>query len=122
MENENMDQIQSQFGQVRIANEVVAIIVGLALNDIKGIYAADRRKAKKNLSKGIEIQVVDNEVICDIELAVLYGVKIPVLAEEIQTKVKNTVENMTGLAVQSVNLHILAVRNEKQEEEKDSEI
>lgn len=118
MENENM----TQFGQVRIANDVVAIIVGLALNDIKGIYSAERRKAKKNLSKGIQIQVVDQQVICDIDLVVLYGVKVPVLAEEIQSKVKNTVENMTGLEVQAVNLHILAVRSEKQEEEKENEI
>lgn len=121
MENENMDEIRTQFGQVRIANEVVAIIVGLALNDIKGIYSADRRKAKKNLSKGIQIQVVENEVICDIDLAILYGYKVPALAEEIQTKVKSTVENMTGLAVQSVNLHIIAVRNEKVEDEKETE-
>ena len=58
MENENMDEIRTQFGQVRIANEVVAIIVGLALNDIKGIYFADRRKARKNLSKGIQYKTL----------------------------------------------------------------
>ena len=119
MENENMDAIRNQFGQVRIANEVVAIIVGLALTDIKGIYSADRRKAKKNLSKGIQIQVTDGEVICDIDLVILHDTKVPVLAEEVQSKVKNTVENMTGLAVKEVNLHILAVRTEKQEEEND---
>ena len=121
MENENMDEIRTQFGQVRIANEVVAIIVGLALTDIKGIYVADRRRMKKNLSKGIQIQVVDNEVICDIDLTIMYGVKVLSLAEEIQTKVKSAVENMTGLAVQSVNLHIAAVRSEKAEEEKETE-
>lgn len=122
MENENVEEIRTQFGQVRIANEVIAIIVGLALNEVKGIYTADRRKGKKNLSKGIQIQMTDNEVVCDIDLVVFYGIKIPALAEEIQCKIKGAIENMTGLNVQSVNLHIQAVRNEKQEDDKESEV
>ncbi len=122
MEAERTEETRTQFGQVRIAGDVVSIIIGIALADCGGIYAPERRKGKKNLTRGITVQMDKNEVICTIELTVFYGVRIPALAEEIQSKIHNTVENMTGLTVKEVNLRILAVRSEKQEEAKESEI
>ena len=106
-----------QIGQVKIADEVVAIIVGLAINEVDGIYADERRKGKKNLGKGIHIQIADNLVICDIDFVIRYGVKIPEFTNQIQQKVKSAVENMTGLEVQEVNLHITGVRSDKNEDD-----
>ncbi len=103
--------------QLRIADDVVAIIVELALSDVPGIYASDKRKNKKNLGKGISVQVNDNRVICDLELSIREDVKVPAIANEIQNKVKNAIENMTGLEVQEVNLRIVSITKEDAAEE-----
>lgn len=103
--------------QLRIADDVVAIIVELALSDVPGIYASDKRKNKKNLAKGIAVQVVDNRVICDLELSISEDVKVPAIANEVQNKVKNAIENMTGLDVQEVNLRIVSITKEDAAEE-----
>ena len=103
--------------QLRIADDVVAIIVELALSDVPGIYASDKRKNKKNLAKGISVQVNDNRVICDLELSIREDVKVPAIANEIQNKVKNAIENMTGLEVQEVNLRIVSITKEDAAEE-----
>ena len=110
MDNTNM-------GKVTIAPDVVEIIVGLALSDISGVFYSDKRRGKKNVSKGIEIEINDNIVTCDIELAIGYDTKVPALAAEVQSKVKNAIENMTGLTVQEVNIHVSGIVKEGQEEE-----
>lgn len=111
----------NQVGEVRIADEVVAIIAGLAANEVEGVEhlggatMPGSRKGKKNLAKGIQIDITENEIICDIQLHLDYGVKIPVIANDIQNKVKSAVENMTGLHVKEVNLHVLGIKMPKSE-------
>ncbi|WP_242985443.1 Asp23/Gls24 family envelope stress response protein [Vallitalea okinawensis] len=107
-----------QVGEVRIADEVVAIIAGLAANEVEGVEhlggsSMTGRKGKKNLAKGITIDIADNEIICDIDVHLDYGVKIPQVANDIQQKVKSAVENMTGLHVKEVNLHVLGIKMNK---------
>ena len=64
-----------------------------------------------------QVKIADNLVICDIDFVIRYGVKIPEFTNQIQQKVKNAVENMTGLEVQEVNLHITGVRSDKNEDD-----
>ena len=72
---------------------------------------------KKNLSKGIKADVAGNNVKIDVNIIVNYGVRIPDVAFDIQNKVKQTVENMTGLKVNEVNVHVQGVNVEKTKEE-----
>ena len=108
---------ENALGQVRIADDVIEIIAELAVNDIAGIYSAANRKGRKNQAKSIEVQVVDNQVVCNIEMFVSMNDKIPVVAEKVQTKVKAHIENMTGLQVSEVNVKIVGLIKEDSSEE-----
>ena len=70
---------------------------------------------KKNLSKGIKVDAGEKEVKIDVNIIVEYGSRIPDVAFEIQNRVKKSVENMTGLKVSEVNVHVQGVRKEKEE-------
>ncbi len=108
---------ENALGQVRIADEVIEIIAELALNDIAGIYSAASRKGKKSQAKSMEVRVVDGQVTCNIEVFVGMNVKIPAVAEKVQSKVKQAIENMTGLQVSEVNVKIVGLVKEEAEEE-----
>lgn len=98
-----------QAGQLKIADDVVAMIAGLAISDQEGI----EKSAKKNKTKGVSIQMEDGLVVCNVELAMSYGAKIPELATAVQQKIKTAVENMTGLSVKAVNVNIVSMNMEK---------
>ena len=77
---------------------------------------------KKNLSKGIKVDANEKEVKIDVNIIVEYGSRIPDVAFEIQNRVKKSVENMTGLKVAEVNVHVQGVRTEKEEKEEENNI
>ncbi|OPY57533.1 MAG: Alkaline shock protein 23 [Pelotomaculum sp. PtaU1.Bin035] len=114
-------------GSIKIADEVVKVIAGLATIDINGVAGMSGGLAggiaellgKKNFSKGIKVEVGEKEAAVDIFVIVDYGVRIPDVAAEIQTSVKNAVERMTGLAVVEVNVNVqgVAFTSEAREEE-----
>lgn len=104
--------------KIRIADEVVAVIAGKAVSEIQGVYEmsggfaggiSEVLSGKKNLSKGIKVLVAETEAKIDVNIVVEYGVRIPEIAFEIQTKVKKAVETMTGLKVAEVNVHVQGV-------------
>ena len=130
MENElnNNEMINTQPGEIvvnteenskiRIADEVVAVIAGKAVSEIQGVYEmsggfaggiSEVLSGKKNLSKGIKVVVTEKDAKIDVNIIVEYGVRIPEIAFEIQTKVKKSVETMTGLKVTAVNVHVQGV-------------
>lgn len=104
--------------KIKIADEVVAVISGKAVSEIQGVYEmsggfaggiGEVLSGKKNLAKGIKVVVTDKETKIDVNIIVEYGVRIPEIAFEIQTKVKKAVETMTGLKVTEVNVHVQGV-------------
>ncbi len=111
----------NQIGQIQIADEVIAIIAGLAATEVEGIAGMAGSftggiaeiLGKKNLSKGVKVEVGESEVSIDLFLVVKFGVKIPEVALAVQKKVKNAVETMTGLSVIEINLHITGVHFDK---------
>lgn len=117
---------------VKIANEAVATYAGIAVSEVSGVYGmaggfagiTEALSGKKNLAKGIKVDVGDKEAKIDVNIIVEYGARIPEVAFEIQSRVKKSVENMTGLKVLEVNVHVQgvhAVTEEKtQEEENES--
>ncbi len=72
----------------------------------------------KNLSKGVKVEVGDKETAIDLFIVADYGVRIPEMAWNIQENVKKTVENMTGLEVKEVNIHIQGVVFERKRKRK----
>lgn len=108
-QEKTMSEKQAQTGQLKIADDVVAIIAGLAISDQKGIEKAQ----KKNKGRGITIQMEEGQVVCNVDLAIAYGTKIPELAAQVQEKIKTSVETMTGLIVKAVNVNIVSMNMEK---------
>ena len=110
-------EINTELGAIRIADEVVATVAGLAASEVEGVatmsggWGTDlvEKLGKKNFGKGIRVEVVGEETKIDIYLVIDYGYQIPQVAEEVQNEVKQAVENMTGLKVTTVNVHIVSV-------------
>ncbi|MCL6561077.1 MAG: Asp23/Gls24 family envelope stress response protein [Firmicutes bacterium] len=114
-------------GSIRIADEVVKVIAGLAAIEVKGVAGMSgglvggiaEMLGRKNLSKGIKVEVGEKEAAVDLYVIMDYGIRIPDVAAEIQEKVKNAVERMTGLVVVEVNVNVqgIAFASESREEE-----
>jgi uncharacterized alkaline shock family protein YloU len=111
-------------GSIRIANEVVGVIAGLAAMEVKGVYGMSGGMVdgitellkKKNLSKGVRVEVGEKEAAIDLSIIVEYGSKIPEVAVGVQENVKRAIESMTGLTVVEVNVHIQGVEFRQEEQ------
>ena len=107
----------SSKGEVKIADEVVAIIAALAATEVEGVASMAgnitneliSKLGMKNLSKGVKVTVTEDHVIVDLSLNMKYGYSIPAVSEKVQDKVKTAIENMTGLMVLEVNIKIAGV-------------
>jgi len=115
-------------GSVKITDEVVSIIAGLAATEVEGVADMSGGFAggiaemlgRKNLSKGVKVQVGEKDVLVDIYLIVNSGVRIPEVAWKVQENVKKAIENMTGLTVTEVNIHVQGVNFGKPPKESDT--
>ena len=115
LENGNM-------GQVQIADEVVAIIAGLAATEVEGVASMAgnitnelvSKLGKKSLSKGIRVKVEDGFVNVNVALNIAYGYSVPKTCKKVQEKVKAAIENMTGLEVEKVDIQIANVSISKE--------
>ncbi|MDK2808299.1 MAG: hypothetical protein PWP24_1034 [Clostridiales bacterium] len=112
----------STIGEVQIADEVIAIIAALAATEAEGVYSMSGTATNelvsmlgmKNLSKGVKVLVDSKAVSIDIALNMKYGYSIPKTSLQVQDKVKQAIENMTGLTVDEVNIRIAGVKLEGQ--------
>ena len=121
---------------IQISNDVIAVIAGVAVSEVQGVSSmaggfaggiSEVLSGKKNLAKGIKVDKEENKVKIDVNIIVEYGTRIPDVAFEIQNRVKTSVENMTGLKVEEVNVHVQGVNTntvskeetEQNEEEKE---
>lgn len=108
-------------GTVKIADDVVAIIAGLAATEVKGVVSMAgnvsnelmSKMGVKKLSKGAKVEVIGKSVKIDLALIVEYGYNIPAVSQKVQEKVKSTIENMTGLDATDVNVRIAGVEMTK---------
>lgn len=108
---------RTELGELRIANEVVAIVAGLAATEVEGVAGMSGGIAggiaemlgRKNLSKGVKVEVGEEQAAVDLFVVVEYGVRIPDVAWKIQENVKRAIETMTGLEVVEVNVHVQGV-------------
>ena len=110
-----------QIGTVRIADDVVSVIAKIAAAEIEGIsgmsasFAGGIRDimSGKSYSKGVKAQITDNIVDVDVHVNIKYGVHIPEAAKKVQSNIRRSIETMTGLSVQTVNVFIQGVAFEE---------
>jgi len=108
------DYVKTEMGSIQIAPEVIEIIAGLATVEIPGVAGMSGGFAggiaellgRKNLSKGVKVEVGQLEAAVDVSIIIEYGTRIPEVAASIQRNVKNAIESMTGLTVVEVNVHV----------------
>lgn len=121
---ENKEIVAENDESIKISNDVVASIAGVAVSEVPGVYGMaggiTEIFGKKGLTKGIKVEVGEQETKIDVNIIVEYGARIPDVAFEIQNRVKKAVETMTGLKVANVNIHIQGINiPEKRSEEPD---
>lgn len=110
-------------GEVKIADEVVAIIAALAATEVEGVASMAgnitneliSRLGMKNLSKGVKVDVLEGVVTVSLTLNLKYNYSVVEVSGKVQEKVKNANENMTGLEVADVNIKVAGVEMENQE-------
>ena len=123
------EEIEENEG-IEISGDVIAVIAGVAVSEVQGVASmsggfaggiTEVLSGKKNLAKGIKVDKTDDAVKIDVNIIVEYGSRIPDVAFEIQNRVKKSVENMTGLKVEEVNVHVQGVNTDAVMEEKNAE-
>ena len=116
-EHEVVSAVADDTGAVRIADEVVSVIAGMAASEVEGIAGMSggiasgltERLGIKHLQRGVKVEVGEKEAAIDLYVMVDYGARIPEVAQRVQERVKTAVESMTGLKVVEVNVHIQGV-------------
>ena len=115
------EEIKSENDGIQISNDVVAVIAGVAVSEVQGVAGmaggfaggiTEVFSGKKNLAKGIKADINEGKAKLDVNIIVEYGSRIPDVAFEIQNRVKKAVENMTGLVVEEVNVHVQGVNTD----------
>lgn len=111
-EIENNYKVQSEnFGEIKIANDIIAVIAGLAIEDIEGVDSqSNKMLGIKTSTKGIKTTLNDNEVEIDVPLVIQNGYNVMKVSSKVQDKVKESVENMTGFKVSAVNVKVAGVK------------
>ena len=125
-----LEEVENGHEGIKIASDVIAVIAGIAVSEVKGVYGmaggfaggiTEVLKGKKNLAKGIKVDSTEDTAKIDVNIIVEYGARIPDVAFEIQNKVKTAVEDMTGLVVGEINVHVQGVNTGSLTEETVSE-
>lgn len=122
-----------QLGNIKISNEVVAIISGIAAMEVKGVHSMSgtftdgltNMLGRRNLSKGVKVEVGETECSIDANIKVEYGVRIPDVALNVQQKIVKAVTDMTGLKVVEVNVYVQDIyvpKEEAMEEEEEKKL
>ena len=127
---ELQDEIKTENDGIKISDDVVAVIAGVAVSEVAGVAGmaggfaggiSEVFSGKKNLAKGIKADINEGNVKIDVNIIVEYGSRIPDVAFEIQNRVKKAVESMTGLKVEEVNVHVQGVNTDTATTEKSDE-
>lgn len=124
------DYEKTDMGNIQIAPEVIEVIAGLASIEVEGVAGMSGGFAsgvaellgRKNLSKGVKVEVGQKEAAIDVSIIIEYGHRIPTVASDIQRNVKQAIESMTGLDVVEVNVHIHGVHFKTQERPVEEEV
>lgn len=123
MEEFLTDTDRTELGKIQIAPEVLEVIAGMAASEVEGVAHMSgglvgdiaERLGRKNIARGVRVEVGTREAAVDVSIIVKYGHRIPEVARLIQDSVRNAIETMTGLSVVEVNVHIVDVELKSEE-------
>ena len=115
--SEHEQTLPNELGTIKISDDVVAIIAGLAATEIEGVSAMSGGIAggiaevlgRRNLAKGVKVEVGTEECSIDLFVIITYGKRIPDVCWSVQENVKKAVENMTGLHARQINVHVQGI-------------
>lgn len=115
-------QETTHFGEVRIADDVISMIAAISATEVEGVTGMAgnitseiiSKLGVKNLSRGVKVTIDEETVSMDLALELKYGVNLPEVCTKVQDKVKSSVENMTGLTVDAVNIRIAGISFDKE--------
>lgn len=123
-EHKNSYKLQenSKFGEVRIADDVISMIAAISATEVEGVAGMAgnitseliSKFGVKNLSRGVKVTIAEEQVSIELALELKYGVSLPEVCESVQEKVKSSVETMTGLTVDEVNIRIAGIALDKE--------
>ncbi len=123
MDDKNVITMEAtdDIGQVQIADDVIAIIAEIAATEVKGVAGMGgtitgdivQSLSRKKTAKGVRVELNGSQVMLDMTLIINYGEKIPEVTLEVQKKVKNSIEMMTGLEIISINIHVTGIHVSK---------
>ena len=122
---ENIINDEKEFGSIKISNDVIATIAGIAATEVKGVAGKSmgftggitEMLGMKNLTKGVKVEITNRVAKIDISIVVEYGVDIAATGKKVQENIKKSVETMTDLLVPEINVNVQGVSMEKEEEE-----
>ena len=117
MSNEYKIQLENNRGEIIVADEVIAVITGLAAMEVEGVASMAGNTTReliskigiKTLSKGVKVDVLEDVVTVDATLNLKYGYNVKDVSVKVQEKVKVAIENMTGLKVADVNVRVAGI-------------
>ena len=119
-ERENIKINENSIGEVHIADEVIATIIGLATTEVEGVAAMAgnitneliSKVGIKNLSKGVKLDRADGSFKVELSIVIKFGYSIPKVTAAIQEKVRATVDTMTGLSIDEISIKIASLEME----------
>ena len=117
MNNEYKIQLENNRGEIIVADEVIAVITGLAAMEVEGVASMAGNATReliskigiKSLSKGVKVNVLEDVVTVEATLNLKYGYNVKDVSVKVQEKVKVAIENMTGLKVADVNVRVAGI-------------
>ncbi len=129
--NENqileLEEQKTGLGKVEISPEVIEVIAGIAASEVDGVATlrgnfatgVAERLGRVNHGKGIKVELGEDGITVDVSVIMTYGVSVPEVAKLIQTNIKQTLETMTAIELQSINVHVVGVHFESNEPEEE---
>ncbi|WP_017727015.1 Asp23/Gls24 family envelope stress response protein [Halalkalibacterium ligniniphilum] len=132
--NENhildLEEQKNDLGKVEISPEVIEVIAGIAASEVDGVatmrgnFASGvaERLGRKNHGKGVKVDLSEDGIIVDVSVVVTYGVSVPEVAKKIQTNIKQALQTMTAIELESINVHVVGVQFETQEPSEEEQL
>lgn len=124
----NINNEEQEYGDIKISEDVVLVVAGLAVSEVDGVVVANsladgivEKFVKKNYGKGIRVEMAEDVVNIDVHVIVDYGIKIPDAAWKIQETVKKNIETMTSLTVENVNIFVEGISIEREQKAENKE-
>nr|WP_188496807.1 Asp23/Gls24 family envelope stress response protein [Pullulanibacillus pueri] len=116
-----MEESQTDLGKVEISPEVIEVIAGMAANEVAGVASMQggfasgvaEKMGRKNLGKGVKVDLKEEGISIDVQLRMKFGVSIPEVGRAVQENIAQTLRTMTALEVNAINIHVVGVEFEQ---------